>query len=273
MKIPYRFFYLIGISLVLWGVGWSWLNASHLSASDIQHKLSKEYGVQFVAGNHNALAKGLTNQEVEVLHFKAIGNNSQKVVMQGLQMALKKYSPAFIKNYLHDIRLTSNLDVQGMAASGSFSTTTGSIYLAVNSSLDAYGATYYADTFHHELSSLFVYKGPFPVERWDSLLPDDFHYQRDFYGRCPCYEQSKRTSSEWYQLGFMSDYGATRFDNDVNTYAEVLFEHPNDMKTLMSRYPVIRNKARLLAQAYVDQAPEMRDFFVKAYGDSVLKGR
>lgn len=274
MKIHYRFCYLLGLLLVLWGVGWSWFSSKeNLSPSETQHQLAMEYGVSFVAGNNGVLSKGLTSTELSVLRFKPIGHHDQNIVMQGLQMALKKYSPAFIKNYLHDIRLTSTLDVQGIAAAGSFSTTTSSIFLAVNSSLDAYGATYYADTFHHELSSLFVYKGPFPVKQWNALLPAGFHYQRNFYGHCPCYEQSKHTMSEWHQLGFMSDYGATRLDNDVNTYAEVLFEHPDNMKTLMSRYPAIRNKARLLAQAYVDQAPHMRSFFEKAYGDSILKGR
>ena len=57
-------------------------------------------------------------------------------------------------------------------------------------------------------------------------------------------------SSKLLEQGFLSSYGLTNYINDVNTYAELLFVDPNELKRLSDKYKTIRVKYDLLIDFY-----------------------
>ncbi|MCG8597937.1 MAG: hypothetical protein MI785_26715 [Kiloniellales bacterium] len=61
----------------------------------------------------------------------------------------------------------------------------------------------------------------------------------------------------WWRQGFVSDYGRSSIENDVNTYAELLMADPAELMRLAEAFPPVEAKARLLARYYARLNPDL----------------
>lgn len=61
----------------------------------------------------------------------------------------------------------------------------------------------------------------------------------------------------WRRQGFVSDYGRSSIENDVNTYAELLMADPAELMRLAEAFPPVEAKARLFARYYARLNPDL----------------
>jgi hypothetical protein len=113
-------------------------------------------------------------------------------------------------------------------------------------------------TLHHEFSSLLIHQGLIDIEEWEAVS-GDVQYTHDMRE-----EANLRTVGPAdFENGFISVYGLTNSENDLNTFAAMLVTHPNKLFDYYAvRYPLMGRKARLLLGWYLDlgiKIPELND--------------
>ncbi|MEJ6404130.1 hypothetical protein [Yoonia sp. 2307UL14-13] len=118
--------------------------------------------------------------------------------------------------------------------------------------------------FHHEYSSLLVASYPFPREQWSALLPADVSFPTDDRDRLAAATTYAIDLQPYYKAGFVSDYGASSLENDINTYAELLLHAPEDLARLARDHALIRQKALLIRRYYEDIDPAFVSKFTAA---------
>ncbi len=262
--------YVLGLLLLSVGFLQAYVRNSQISPVEIISELERGYGVDLYIGNPNDHLSTLELQEQSVLQMTEPTAEWLPLALQGLKRALGVYPRELIQKYINSIHLVGNLTVQGGGAAGSFSVSRRAIYLRADDQTDIYGEQFYAETFHHEFSSLLVYLGDFPVVDWEKVNPQGFSYQYDWQGyRKTQSLENNYKEDELYTAGFLSQYAMTRFDDDVNVYAEKLFEHTSQLKALAEQHPAIKTKACLLMQFYANEAPSMLDMFSEHLSISV----
>ena len=168
-----------------------------------------------------------------------------------LPVELHKYPTSLIKSDLHAIALSSSLSLYGIEYGGSNSGKR--IYMTVLSAEQGYTDEYIRRTIHHEFSSILIRDHKFPLKEWREALPDGVKYNDSIDKEVKTIEAGRDislASSKLLEQGFLSSYGLTNYINDVNTYAELLFVDPNELKRLSDKYKTIRVKYDLLIDFY-----------------------
>ncbi len=105
---------------------------------------------------------------------------------------------------------------------------------------------------HHEFSTLLLRHNRFPVEQWMQLNPDGFVYRLEGDGVALLKKGNTDLtgSADTYEDGFVAGYGKMNFENDFNTFFQLLIANPAKLSDLERRYPRIRKKAELLRSFY-----------------------
>jgi hypothetical protein len=118
-------------------------------------------------------------------------------------------------------------------------------------------------TFHHEFSSILIQSFDFPAFDWLALNPEGFNYiinpvKIDAYmNSIDSYEANEADLKE----GLVSRYGKVNAENDINTYAELVFTQPEEMKLFINKYPVVMKKYQMLKKFYLSISPEFEAVF------------
>ena len=63
------------------------------------------------------------------------------------------------------------------------------------------------------------------------------------------------------EQGLVSSYGKANAENDINTYAELIFTDPEKIQTYIRTYPIIKKKYILLKAFYLSISPHFGNFF------------
>jgi len=95
------------------------------------------------------------------------------------------------------------------------------------------------------------------------FLPEEFTY--------PTSEQEQLEATQSYAsakdlsaitaLGFVSDYGMSGIENDINTYAELLLSEPEKLINLSRSSPLVEQKTKLIVQFYARLHDGFTDYF------------
>lgn len=261
--------YILGSTLLLTSLVLAAIERQHNPPAETIAGLENSYRVGVYIDNPNTHKATLEPQEQAALAMGEPASDSLPAALDGVKRALERYPPELIERHLTSIHLVGNLRVQGIPAAGSFAVSKRALYLRADDQTARYGEVFYAETFHHEFSSLLVYQGNFPLETWKATTPAGFRYQYNWQG----FEQRPQRKenlepSERLKRGFLNQHAMTRLDDDVNAYAEKLFEHPEELIDLAQTFPVIRQKACLLISFYTQQAKSMADAFAENYPDA-----
>jgi hypothetical protein len=103
----------------------------------------------------------------------------------------------------------------------------------------------------------------FPAFDWLALNPEGFSYIINpvkinaYMNSLDSYEADEATLKE----GLVSRYGKVNAENDINTYAELVFTQPEEMKVFINKYPVVMKKYQMLKQFYLSISPEFEAVF------------
>jgi hypothetical protein len=168
---------------------------------------------------------------------------------QILEEALAKYPVPVIKNYLNGVYFAGLLKDGVLYGGGTFDSTRRIVYLVDNGTKSVQQAM---GTFHHEFSSLLLFRHGLLLNPWLEQHPEGFRY------RSQMYEDSKDVYANTslfgtkadYEKGFMNPYGQTNFENDFNEYAAMVFTYPEKFKQIMDQYPRVRCKFLVFLDFY-----------------------
>ena len=226
-----------------------WLQSYEAQAyQDLKKTIEKSYGIEIEFDNiqFNGDLKG---------EVTAKPHTSSKILREGslkeLQTDLSKYSKNLIRKFVKKVYIVDHLKLRDKKIAGTFDNSSGSIYV-----IRGYigGINPYATVFHHELSSLLLYtyfrKGFY--QQWLSLNPPGFVYFIKQNSGINSLDGDTDIDGheKFYQQGFVFGYGTVSFQEDFNTFFELMIGDPVRLANLEVKYPNIRKKAELLRQFY-----------------------
>jgi hypothetical protein len=201
--------------------------------------------------------------EMEIEHVSA---HSCLLALKGIRAGLKRYPRFLLRKYISAIFISGVFKNNGIQGAGTYAYSW--IFVSATPVFDQLGSNYYAETLHHELSSLIIKKTDFPVVQWINRNKPDFKYLDNHNEVLQASAPSSRRNVEeaplWHEAGFVHDYGMSSLENDFNTYAELAMTHPEQLKQLADQYPRIKAKTRILARFYSSLAPELKQYFEQA---------
>lgn len=171
-----------------------------------------------------------------------------------LRRAIRAYPPGFLKARQPYVVLVGELTIMGFEGGGTVRPPD-SILLATHYLLGPLGAADVQRLFHHEFSSLLLAETAFPEKLWRQALPEGFSFPQTDEERLAAATKFASDLEPYHARGFVNDYGASSFENDVNTYAEFLMNDPSRLARLAADYPKIAAKTDIIRRFYESQHP------------------
>jgi len=171
------------------------------------------------------------------------------LALSALKKAIGEYPEALIKEESPNIILTGRLTLLNVEIGGSLQSNNW-VLLATNYLYTWSDGKNLENIFHHEFSSLLIKKYDFPEKNWLSTLPKNFSYPNDELAELEAAKKFITNQKFFHDRGFVSDYGASSLENDVNTYAELLIGNPEKLSFLEEKFPIIKRKANILRAFY-----------------------
>ena len=186
--------------------------------------------------------------------------NATQQAETALATALAIYPPGFIDKRVTRLALAGQITLWNTQVGGFFATDT--IALNAHDVSTPGGETFFADSFHHELSSIIRNEILFNVSEWTAANPPNFTYaSMQDYKKILTQRPSVEGDATLHAQGFVSLYGTTSLDNDWNTYAERVFGHAREHAALIEQFPKMREKTRQLLDIYGKLDPRLEQYF------------
>lgn len=187
-----------------------------------------------------------------------------KVALYALSRAMDAYPAALLRDAAPEVYIVGELRLAGYRIGGA--ALPGLVFLASDYLLRDAGMEYFRRAFHHEFSSVLIAKYPFPMKAWRARLPSDFAFpiSEESQLEATARRADPEEMSRYHEAGFVSDYGASSLENDINTYAELLFEAPGELARLARSSPRIAAKTALIQGYYIGLHPDFAARFAEA---------
>lgn len=166
-----------------------------------------------------------------------------------LLQALSKYPDRVVKKHLKAIHFAREIDQAGFKYGGSYDSSRKVMYLV---NLGWQSKEESIRTIHHEFSSLLLFQNSFFINPWTDCHPKDFKYLSETYDNWDGMNKARKafSDSDCYEVGMLTDYGLTNFENDFNEYSEMIFTYPQKFKEIMDKYPRVRSKFLIWLKYY-----------------------
>lgn len=253
---------LLGL-LLLAGLAGAALLGGKLWAEDLAARITARTGATLtLAAPEAARAAG---QAIDPrITGTAPGPLKGRLALHALDQALALYPEALLRQMAPKLLITGELRLAGYRIGGT--TQPGMVLLASDYLLRDAGPSYTRRAFHHEFSSLLIARHPFPVAQWQAELPADFAFPISAEAQLAATSQTVPPEElpRYHAAGFVSDYGASSLENDINTYAELLLDAPETLARLAASSPRIANKTKLIQAYYTALAPGLAAHFTQA---------
>lgn len=164
-----------------------------------------------------------------------------------LSKAFEKYPDHTIRKYLKIIFFADNIDEDGLKYGGTYDPFRKALYLVDNGSLSDERSVY---VFHHEFSSLLLSGNSFFLNPWTDKNPKGFKYMVEIYDNWKDRGASRENIKNHLEMGIVTNYGLTSFENDFNEYSAMILTYPAKFKTIMNQYPRVRAKFLVWLEFY-----------------------
>jgi len=184
-----------------------------------------------------------------------------------LKPEIERYAPALIRQHLSYIYSFDTLLFDGAAAGGTYSRELNSLYLVTKNypALQRAAAIEIKTIFHHEFSSILMHHYNFDEQAWRQAAGEGFRYKGDYDITFESLFFSNLIDAPppeiLFQRGLLHLYGETGVENDLNMYAENIFNDPKRMKTLIATYPAIARKYAVFKTFYLGIDPGLAPVF------------
>ncbi len=186
------------------------------------------------------------------------------IALKGVKRALEKYPKDLVKKNLTAVFIPGFIKTHNIKIDGTYLNSW--IYVSADIRGGQKSILTFSEIFHHELSSLLFHNYEFPIIQWHFSNEPEFKYLENYMDMLQAGNNPRdpKEAHLWYKAGFVSDYGMTTMENDVNTYAELAMEHPAELVKLADQYPKIARKAKLLVEFYSGLSPKLCAYFKSA---------
>ena len=187
--------------------------------------------------------------------------------LRALERALEAYPPEFLEQRGPRVLIAGELYLLDFQIGGTVQPPDW-VLLASNYLFAEAGSGHLRRSFHHEYSSVLMADVPFPEEAWRGLLPDGFAFPDNDAERLAATQVYADDLTAFHEQGFVSDYGASSLENDINTYAELLMDDPDGLAELALAHVRVREKVALIRGYYEALHPDFAQRFdATALGD------
>lgn len=193
-----------------------------------------------------------------------IGESDKSLLLNILIDELDKYPKVVLDNDLKGISLSGKLSFYDIECGGTY--LGNRIYLSSINDFNGNREAYIREAFHHEFSSILLKNRNFPSAEWEATLPENFHYVESEKERVAILKEGmnlEETRADILEKGFVNDYGMLNIENDINTYAQILFTNPKKLAMLAAKYPRISPKHEIIKQFYSGLKPDHEWVFNK----------
>jgi hypothetical protein len=168
------------------------------------------------------------------------------------ERALLKYPAEVLSENLKAIYFFKSMRFYDVSFGGTNSSD--ALYLTNNGARKGYTDLYLEQTFHHELSSIFLRNYSFLLDTvlWMKLNEPGFNYNdpENGVGAIRNRQTSPKLDTFLCARGFLTQYACSSLENDFNTLAQNLFVPAAGFWETVDRFPAIREKVKLLVAFY-----------------------
>jgi len=251
---------LLGIAMIAWGF-LSGLPPRSGDSAQLRAEIAlaeARIGLRIGTGDIESFQNDIQQPLQPRLAIKPTSPERAAIALPALEEALSRYPKSLVQFYIDGVFLADSVAVEGVHGAGTYANR--AIYISTETATNPERAHEVALTFHHEFSS-FLYFGVVnkwsPGDQWDKQNPTGFQYptsRAEILGAAEVYPSGKQAPG-WYEEGFVSLYGKSSKENDINAYAELLMGDPGQLLELAARWPRIDAKARILARFYASIDP------------------
>lgn len=230
-------------------------------AKELASELSDRYGIVVRYTDPSNFRVASLETFGDVLSVAQLDERNVLTALRGVRSALSVYPPELVRQQLGAIFLTGELETQGIKIGGTYLHDW--IYVSGAGLRGFWAENLVALSVHHEFSSLLFHNSEFPDFAWRSVNDTSFTYLEDPDAVLQAADKRRDAAEadQWHRAGFVSDYGMSSLENDLNTFAELAFGSPAELVELAQRYPKVGAKLSLLVDFYQGLTPQIGDYF------------
>lgn len=181
---------------------------------------------------------------------KDLDSTEMKRSREIIQKALAKYPPEVLAANLREVYVLHSITFYEVEYGGTNSTDV--VYLSNKGEENGYDNLFLEKTFHHEFSSVLLrnYSELIDQKAWEGL--NDFEYFDESGGVNSIKNETDglEYDREYLEAGFLYQYAASCFENDLNSIAENIFCPTEEYLGFLKKYPGIRKKHDLFIAFY-----------------------
>lgn len=176
----------------------------------------------------------------------------QRQVTESLTREMAAYPPALLNKTLKTVAVVGRLAFNDVDYGGTYRTRPKMIILAVFMNRDGVNVAWLAESFHHELSSFLLKKGSFPEKKWIAQnASEKYRFTDSGMSALKSGAYSNSFDPQFNEQGYVSQYGSSDFENDVNTMAgAIMGPRAAEFWQAASKYPRLMEKGKLLLKFY-----------------------
>ncbi len=180
-----------------------------------------------------------------------------------LETALSKYPEGFVARHLSNIYVFSKLQFFGVGYGGTYYKD--AIFLTNKGEAKGYSDKFMEKVFHAEFSSILFtrYKSLFPSDAWGEANGSGFEYGSGGVDAIRNGTNDESLLEEHHRAGFITEYGMSDMENDLNSFAKHIFGDPEAYWKLVNEYPRIKQKSSLVIRFYSKISAEFSEEYFR----------
>lgn len=179
--------------------------------------------------------------------YKKVGHRDMLPALDSIKYFLHEYPKEVIISDLNEINIMGDFSIYGKPFGASYFWK--SIYLKY-STFDGDDVKFATRVLHHEFSSILMKKYFFPRKRWIRCNSGKYHSNNQGLDMLETGGDGRDEHHKLLYQGFLTSYGSSDYQNDVNLYAEYLFAEPKRLVAHSKKYISVRCKKKIIENFY-----------------------
>lgn len=183
------------------------------------------------------------------VQYKKVRHNDMPLVLNSIKFFLHGYPKKVIVSDLNEINIMGDFSIYGKPFGASYFSK--SIYLKY-STLDGDDVRFATRVLHHEFSSILMKKYLFPKKAWERCNSGKYRSKNQGLDMLNVVGDGRDEHHKLLQQGFLTSYGSSDFQNDVNIYAEYIFVESRRLRQHSKKYTSIKCKKKIIEKFYCE---------------------
>jgi len=190
-----------------------------------------------------------------------------------LSRGLAKYPREVLARNLKAVYALAQLRYRGVVTSGTNSRT--AVYVKLGNEKAGFTDRHIEGVFHAEFSSILLRNQGRFLDRaaWEKVNPPGFKYLGDGVEAVKQGKAGLRSEEGLLEQGFLSEYGRSTLENDLNGIVARLFTGDASLWAMAERYPKIGAKLRLTLTFYQKLDPAFTEAFFRGLVKAEERGK